>query len=174
MADIGWLAAASMRLAGLRTPTLADEAADGDPGGVSGRNETGNPPTYTAAVDRFLFALLNPLAEDKRFELLRVSPTRFPILLLAVRRWSEAFVTRHDGTGRTVPNDLERQRMRRKLRRTSPSPAGRSRGIERLLLKPKHIDLRAAGSRGRSAAVRHQLSRLNVSLRAQACRPVPM
>ncbi len=78
MADIGWLAAASMRLADLRTPTLADEAADGDPGGVSGRNETGNPPTYTAAVDRLLFTLVSPLAEDKRFELLRVSPTRFP------------------------------------------------------------------------------------------------
>ena len=41
MADIGWLAAASMRLADLRTPTLADEPADGDPSGVSGRKEDG-------------------------------------------------------------------------------------------------------------------------------------
>ena len=118
MADIGWLAAASMHLADLRTPTLADEAADGDPGGVSGRNETGNPPTYTAAVDRFLFALLNPLAEDKRFELLRVSPTRFPIMLLTVQRQSGTCVTRCDGTERTVPTGAERPRMRRKLRRT--------------------------------------------------------
>jgi len=80
-------------------------------------------PTHPAAVARFLFTQLRTLAEDKRFELLRVSPTRFPILLLTVRQWSGACVTRRDGTGRTVPAAAERPRMRRKLRRKSPRPA---------------------------------------------------
>jgi hypothetical protein len=76
------------------------------------------PPTHTASIARFLSSQVNPLAEDKRFELLRVSPTRFPILLLAVRCRSGTCVTRHDGTGRTVPAAAELPRMRRKLRRT--------------------------------------------------------
>src|SRR5487761_82878 len=63
--------------------------------------------------------LVRALAEDKRFELLRVSPTRFPILLLTVRRESGPYVTRHDGTERTFPVAAERLRMRRKLRRTA-------------------------------------------------------
>jgi hypothetical protein len=66
----------------------------------------------------FLSSLVNRLAEDKRFELLRVSPTRFPILWLAVWRQSGPCVTRHDRTRRTVPAAAERPRMRRKLRRT--------------------------------------------------------
>jgi hypothetical protein len=76
------------------------------------------PPTHKAGIARFLFTQLNQLAEDKRFELLRVSPTRFPILLLAVRHRSGPYVTRYDGTERTFPAAAERPRMRRKLRRT--------------------------------------------------------
>ena len=85
-------------------------------------------PTHTAGLARLLFTQLNRLAEDKRFELLSVSPTRFPILLLPVRRQSGPCVTRHDGTGQTVPAAAERPRMRRKLRRTgrvSPGSAVR-------------------------------------------------
>jgi hypothetical protein len=43
-------------------------------------------PTYSAVSPVFYFTKLKRLAEDKRFELLRVSPTRFPILLMSVRR----------------------------------------------------------------------------------------
>jgi hypothetical protein len=87
------------------------------------------PPTHTAGIACFLFAQLNQLAEDKRFELLRVSPTRFPSLLLAVRQQSGPSVTRHDGTERTVPDAAERPRMRRKLRRTAVAGPGSSRGF---------------------------------------------
>jgi hypothetical protein len=76
------------------------------------------------AYAMFAFTLVNTLAEDKRFELLRVSPTRFPSLLLAVRQQSGPCVTRHDRTQRTVPTAAERPRMRRKLRRTGHRPAG--------------------------------------------------
>jgi hypothetical protein len=70
-------------------------------------------PTHTAGIARFLSSLVRSLAEDKRLELLRVSPTRFPILLLAVRHRSGPYVTRYDGTERTFPAAAERPRMRR-------------------------------------------------------------
>jgi hypothetical protein len=73
----------------------------------------------------FLSSQVNQLAEDKRFELLRVSPTRFPILLMTVRRQPGPCVTRRDGTERTVPATAERPRMRRKLRRTGRRLEGR-------------------------------------------------
>jgi hypothetical protein len=53
---------------------------------------------------------------------LRVSPTRFPILLATVRPRPGPYVTRRDGTGRTVPAATERPRMRRRLRRTGCHP----------------------------------------------------
>jgi hypothetical protein len=49
------------------------------------RIETGDPTAHPTRVAFLVSSLVNPLAEDKRFELLRVSPTRFPILLLTVR-----------------------------------------------------------------------------------------
>jgi hypothetical protein len=53
---------------------------------------------------------------------LRVSPTRFPILLLAIRCLLGAYMTSHYGTERTVPAAAERPGMRRKLRRTADDP----------------------------------------------------
>ena len=79
--------------------------------------EKGGPPYLHGTYRPFLFRLVNKLAEDKRFELLRVSPTRFPILLLTVQRQSGPCVTRHDRTERTVPAAAGRPRMRRRLRR---------------------------------------------------------
>src|SRR5580698_8438844 len=78
----------------------------------------GETPSSRTVTARLYFRLVGALAEDKRFELLRVSPTRFPILLLAVQRRAGTSVTRHDRTGRTVPAAAERPRVRRKLRRT--------------------------------------------------------
>jgi hypothetical protein len=56
------------------------------------------PPTHPVGLARFLSPEVRALAEDKRFELLRVSPTRFPILLLTVRQGSRLCVTSHDET----------------------------------------------------------------------------
>jgi hypothetical protein len=80
-------------------------AAQRDPGRKLRR---ATPPTRAAGIARFLFPQLKTLAEDKRFELLRVSPTRFPSLLVLVRRWSGPCVTRRDGTERTVSDVAER------------------------------------------------------------------
>jgi hypothetical protein len=98
------------------------------------------PPPHAASVARFLSSLVRALAEDKRFELLRVSPTRFPILLVTVRRQSGSCVTRHDRTGRTVPAAAGRPRMRRKLRRTARHSTVRGRvRAERLPIKSKRV-----------------------------------
>jgi hypothetical protein len=85
------------------------------------------PTIHPAGIARFLSSQIRALAEDKRFELLRVSPTRFPSLLLAVQRRSGMSVTWYYETGRTLPAAAERPRMRRKLRRTAVpawAPAG--------------------------------------------------
>src|SRR5580698_621426 len=91
------------------------------------------PPPQAAPVLPFL--LVKTLAEDKRFELLRASPTRFPILLLTVRRRSGRYVTRHDRTQRTVPAAAERLRMRRRLRRTATARLGEG-------VPAQHVDVR--------------------------------
>jgi hypothetical protein len=77
---------------------LPDGAADVSRVRPQAAIETGGPADQnTGYRPRSLSSLVNQLAEDKRFELLRVSPTRFPIMLLTVQWQSGVCVTRQDG-----------------------------------------------------------------------------
>ena len=113
------------------------------------------PTGYPAGIVRFLLSQLNALAEDKRFELLRVSPTRFPILLTTVRRKPGPCVTRHDGTRRTIPTAAGRLRMRRRLRRTgrrSSPVANHGPRVGNLLLSGSHAPSCSCKAAGWSSA----------------------